>query len=482
MNENKEDTKTDSQQNSSIICQDTLTKLREELKEHFTCFICLDLATNPVVIPCCGQIVCSKCLQNWVSSNSGSACPYCRQEMTTKNGIPIKWADNIKKFLRISVQDCPKHHKTLEFYCKTCNCFLCPDCLFEELKQKSTKHRSHSIMKFSEMLKVLKTQIQSELLKVLPKMTVVENNLLEIQERNKELYLAKESVLIDMNKKFAEIKKMTEEEFNDYESLIDKALENLLRVRQKIKEEINTIQEQVNGKLPVSTKFYKRQIQKFDEIKRGIPNYEVLNHAPEFNDLIVQFNNFPVYIPKFKEKNEQFKNLPDDAIHFYYPLKVNINGNTWRVKIYPNGNLNGEGTHLSVFLELLRGPKTPSTYSYKIVIQNLTDPRANIQREYSSQFAETDSWGWNKAALLETLFDGNYLDKDGGLHIYFSIKPESYYQIYLDYDRAIKRKKEKCEKLKKILKEFESNQFTNVNDNINDSDDLFKNDNAIKSE
>lgn len=473
----------DKQETDSSNYHDTFEKIRDELREKFNCFICLDLATDPVVIPCCGQIVCSKCLSNWLSSNNGKTCPYCRQEITITKGIPIKWAEKLKKFLQISVQNCPTHHKTYEFYCKTCSCYLCSDCLFEELRQTTSKHKSHSIIKFSEMLSNYKIHIKNELLEIIPHMTKVENTLIEVYEQNKALTAAKNSVIVDMIKKFNEINSNTEKQYEIYEKQIDEAIEQVKNVKQSINDEIKKIEAIINERQyfqnpqkTISASIYQSHLETFQKITKKLPNFESLLSAPDSNDLIIQFNNFSVYIPNFKEKNEQYKNLPENAIHFFYSQKVKLNGNVWRVKIYPNGNLNGEGTHLSVFLELIRGSGNLSTYSYKLLIKNRSDPTnpslllPDIQREYTSQFAETDSWGWNKAALLETLFNGHYLDEKGGLCIIFSIKPESYYQINLDYEHAIKRKKEKLSKLKECLKELESNEIKN---DLEDYDNSF---------
>lgn len=445
---------------------DSFDKIREELREKFVCFICLQLATDPVVIPCCGQIVCSKCLDDWFSSKNNSTCPYCRQQLSSKKGIRIKWAEKLKKVLQISVQNCPTHHKAFGFYCKTCSCFLCADCLLDELKKSSSKHQSHSIIKLEQMLNDYKIQIQQELLQLLPKMSVIESNLNKIQKYNMSLTVAKNSVLNEMSKRFKDIKDDSEKQLDDYEKVLKKAIIQISEAKHKIEKEIGSIQLIIderqlfqNSNKTISSSMFQKHLDSFNSIKKSVPDVDFLmkSNPQDKNDLILQFETFSVYIPKFKEKNIQYKNLPPDAIHFFYSQKVKLNGIIWRVKIYPNGNLNGEGTHLSIFLELIRGTGISSTYLYRLRIKSTSHLiYPDIQREYSSKFDDTDSWGWNKAASLDQLFNGNYLDKDGGLCIIFQIKAESNYQINLELENVIKRKIEKCKKLKNQLKELEN--------------------------
>lgn len=454
----------DQQQTDSSNYQDSFDKMREELREKFVCFICLELATNPIVLPCCGQVVCSKCLENWFSKDT-SSCPYCRHQLTMKEAISIKWAEKLKKFLQISVEHCPTHHKSYEFYCKTCSCYLCPDCLFEELKQSSSKHRSHSIVKLEEMLNSYKAQVQSELLQILPNMTAIENNLYEVYECNATLTSAKNTVLRDMAIKYEEIKAETEKQFTEYEKQIDNAIEQITTAKNEIKNEIDLIQSAIrerqvfqNSNKIINFSTFQKHIETFNKIKENVPNLDFLKNPPEKNDLIVQYHTFSVYIPDFKEKNETYKNFPPEANHFFYSNKIKIDGNSWRIKIYPDGNLNGKGTHLSVFLELIHGSGFSSNYNYRLLIKSSSGLCPEIKREYTSKFDETDSWGWNKAALLETIFNGDYIDEKGGLCIFFSIRADSNYQINLDLAQAIKRKKEKYMKYKKVLQDLQNKQ------------------------
>jgi hypothetical protein len=104
----------------------------------------------------------------------------------------------------------------------------------------------------------------------------------------------------------------------------------------------------------------------------------------------------------------------------------------WRAKIYPCGNGNGLGTHLSVFLELLKHAKAPVQYAYRFAIFHASDPTKSVILDHCSQYHELDSRGWNKAVPLSALLgDPDFLCGDRStLKFELSVRPESYKVLY----------------------------------------------------
>lgn len=73
---------------------DELNKKINILKERFEnilheeCAICMDKKESPVMITCCQNIACGKCLLNWVSEHD--TCPFCRKNKADSKLIYLK--------------------------------------------------------------------------------------------------------------------------------------------------------------------------------------------------------------------------------------------------------------------------------------------------------------------------------------------------------------------------------------------------------
>ena len=114
-----------------------------------------------------------------------------------------------------------------------------------------------------------------------------------------------------------------------------------------------------------------------------------------------------------------------------YSQPLHVNGLTWRLKVYPDGNGTVRGTYLSVFLELTNGLNEPSKYEYRVeMIHQLSkDPSKNIVREFASDFEVGECWGYNRFFLLDHLITEGFLDTDSDILILrFQVRPPSYQQ------------------------------------------------------
>lgn len=72
---------------------EVLEKDYEDIKKkydeitHEDCSICADKLDNPILVPCCQQIFCGKCILNWIATKK--TCPYCRSVNDPKDLIRI---------------------------------------------------------------------------------------------------------------------------------------------------------------------------------------------------------------------------------------------------------------------------------------------------------------------------------------------------------------------------------------------------------
>lgn len=77
------------------LLQDELTQLHNRLSkvmEEDKCHICFDRLREPVVLTCCQNIFCGKCILQWISSdmNLSSVCPLCRRHLTSDHLVYMK--------------------------------------------------------------------------------------------------------------------------------------------------------------------------------------------------------------------------------------------------------------------------------------------------------------------------------------------------------------------------------------------------------
>ena len=86
--------------NEQQISEWTMKKLKiqqkmDELDDRFTqaleeaCSICSDILKDPVLVPCCQNIFCIKCLMKWLRINHQQTCPYCRSVVDNNNIVYI---------------------------------------------------------------------------------------------------------------------------------------------------------------------------------------------------------------------------------------------------------------------------------------------------------------------------------------------------------------------------------------------------------
>jgi hypothetical protein len=160
--------------------------------------------------------------------------------------------------------------------------------------------------------------------------------------------------------------------------------------------------------------------------------HEPVLPGPVLNELFPPFEKMAIEIPDFPSVVERYRGLADEEPRFFYSEKCKLYGGVWRVKIYPNGNSLGLGTHLTAFFELLKGSCRPVDYVYRFTAFHARDPSKNVIRDSCSQYRELDSWGWNRAISLEdVLTDPDFLFGDRAtLRCELSVRPESYKVLY----------------------------------------------------
>jgi hypothetical protein len=136
------------------------------------------------------------------------------------------------------------------------------------------------------------------------------------------------------------------------------------------------------------------------------------------------------------------------AQQFVHTASNRVYGNLWRLKVYPFGNTNVRGTHVSIFVEMTSGPDEKAPYLYRMEIDSSDPDEMPVVREFRSEFVVNGSWGWNRSILIEKVTDQGFLNADGELVVTLYLKPETYCQAYKDIKVALDQEKEKYRALK----------------------------------
>jgi hypothetical protein len=201
----------------------------------------------------------------------------------------------------------------------------------------------------------------------------------------------------------------------------------------------------------------------FAEIEQGIamgvvPDELVSRSARLRHEIDVHARRIPaphphdLYFPPYVEGTFVARNFarglgrPDDPPFVYTDEQI-IYGNVWRLKIYPNGNMNARMTHVSVFLELRRGPEIKTSYHYRLDLRSRDPTERPIVRECRSDFVVNDSWGWNKTIPIERVGTAGFLGPEGDFVLHMKVRPESYCQAYLDMRAALREEKRQYREL-----------------------------------
>ena len=160
----------------------------------------------------------------------------------------------------------------------------------------------------------------------------------------------------------------------------------------------------------------------------GSGNTSNSNNNSSSNDFISEI--VPLYDSATFRLNN-FSSLQHKADPVYSP-PLNVNGLSWRLKVYPDGNGVVRGNYLSVFLELSAGLPETSKYEYRVEMiyqGSPRDPSKNVVREFSSDFEVGECWGYNRFFRLDLLSNEGYLNLESDtLILRFQVRPPTYFQ------------------------------------------------------
>jgi tripartite motif-containing protein 37 len=266
----------------------------------------------------------------------------------------------------------------LSVYCWTCIKCICHQCaLF------GGTHSGHTFKPLDEIYDFQKEQIVAEVSQ-LKRRHIDVVNLVQDVERNID------SVKNGKDERVREIRNAVELMVARLETQLKTKVIDLMNQRNLLAQEsesIDTTINEVEHDIRTSTKSelvnkQSQLLQRCQQLNRKSMNCFVTTSVPAdyISEIVPCYDTSTFQINNFS----QFQ-LKADPI--YSPALV-INGLSWRLKVYPDGNGVVRGNYLSIFLELSAGHTEASKYEYRVemVHQQTKDSSKSIVREFASDF------------------------------------------------------------------------------------------------
>eukprot|EP00731_Ephydatia_muelleri_P023634 Em0015g1217a len=414
----------------------------ECISELFNCYICTEKLTEAAMCPHCSQVGCIACVKRWTDSKK--ECPHCREEITADQLIRVPIFDKLIDQLTdqqplespgkdMEVKMCSEHGRSLEVYCAKCNMFICHECALWG------KHPGHPVEKADEHYKKQRTMIEEKLNTLKDSLKIVLNYVEQTEKKMEDLKRTHNKSANEIERAVTKMRAELEKHTKSHMRNLD-AVKNRLEAQSK---DIAAVSLELNAKmrsrsyssLLTQTGELKRDIEsRLEKIRISIASFDAVPSVePLVNRIVPKYEYGTLTIHPF-----QARQIQGDEI-FSNPL--NVDGMTWKLKVYPNGHKEDTGKYLSVFIELTSGFERKANYQYSIIMLfNASEkyPHKNFQKEYESDFSDGESWGYRKFYDLSKLKDEGFLKNDT-IVLQFGIRAPTYCQKYSDLNLYVQR-------------------------------------------
>ena len=224
----------------------------EKVRQEVTCAICLELLDDPKSMPCL-HTYCKKCLMEALTKRPHDPdlphdrpainCPLCRTEValsdqgiealatyqflcntfsrdssTTRYAVPV-----------LTSLLCQTHpQELLKLYCKDCEALFCRDCVLVE-------HKAHNYSFVDEIIEEEKEHLQNVTLKELEHILAsTQEAITGINQLQAKVALCNDDNVAQLDKCFQEITSLLNSCKRSFLDELQKQLENLMTLKQKI--------------------------------------------------------------------------------------------------------------------------------------------------------------------------------------------------------------------------------------------------------
>lgn len=408
----------------------------ESLAEVFRCFICMEKLRDARLCPHCSKLCCFPCIRRWLTEQR-SQCPHCRASLHIHELVNCRWAEEVTQQLDTLQQTvptsreeqiasnwkeiCGDHQEKLSVYCWTCKQCICHQCALWE-----GAHSGHVFKPLDGIYDEHKKKISEELS--------------QLKSRHAELIC----LVQDVERNIESVKNAKDERVREIRNAVELMI---ARLEAQLKSKLLTLVGQRN-QLAQEVSVWELAIEKVEQELKGAGKAELVMRTKDLLDLFrkAQRQSMTSFVtravpaeftseivPQYESSTFTMKNfsvLRQRADPVYSP-PLQVNGLSWRLKVYPDGNGVVRGNYLSVFLELSHGLPETSKYEYRVemVHQASRDWTKNIVREFASDFEVGECWGYNRFFRLDLLANEGYLlPENDTLELQFQVRPPTFYQ------------------------------------------------------
>ena len=309
----------------------------------------------------------------------------------------------------------------LSVYCWTCFKCICHQCaLF------GGTHSGHTFKPLDEVYEFHKDQIMEQII--------------QLKRRHVELI----SIVQDVERNIDSVKNAKDERVREIRNAVELMVS---RLENQLKTKVITLMNQRN-QISQETESIDTIIQEVEQEIRSNSKSELINKQLQVLQRCQQINRKPMasfvtaavpgdftseIVPQYDSSTFQINNFSQSQLKAdpVYSPPLNINGLSWRLKVYPDGNGVVRGNYLSVFLELSAGLSETSKYEYRVemIHQQSKDASKSIVREFASDFEVGECWGYNRFFRLDTLASEGYLDSElDTLVLRFQVRSPTFFQ------------------------------------------------------
>ena len=409
----------------------------ESLAEVFRCFICMEKLRNAHLCPHCSKLCCYMCIRRWLTEQR-SQCPHCRASLHIHELVNCRWVEEVTQQLdtlkEVGPRDidlqttphkedkCEKHNEEvyqrfelsffysflitlqkLSVYCWTCKICICAQCALW-----GGTHSGHTFKPLDQIY-------EQHVVRVKEEVALLKKRLMELISQVQEVERNVENVRSAKDDRVREIRNCVELMIARLDSQLKSKLLVLMGQKNTLSQETEQIEQllgQVESQLLSASKG--QLISKSDDL---LQLAIAANKRPKasFVSGSVQADFQSEIVPTYDERTfsmTHFSLLQSKADPVYSP-PLTVNGLSWRLKVYPDGNGVVRGNYLSVFLELSSGLPDTSKYEYRVqMVHQAGDSTKNIVREFASDFEVGECWGYNRFFRLDLLSCEGYLSSD----------------------------------------------------------------------
>ena len=382
------------------------------------------------------------CIRRWLTEQR-SQCPHCRASLHIHELVNCRWVEEVTQqldtlkevgagpgrhelevtphkedqvhncnsihhimsdfFFICCCLQCERHEEKLSVYCWTCNTCICHQCALW-----GGTHSGHTFKPLDEIYDQHVVRVKEEVAQLRRRLMELINQVQEV-ERNVEVVRAAK------DDRVREIRNCVELMIARLDSQLKSKLLVLMGQKNTLSQDTEQIEQllgRVESQLLSASKG--QLIAKSEDL---LQLAVAANKKPKatFVTGAVQADFQSEIVPGYDEKTfsmANFSGLQSKADPVYSP-PLSVNGLSWRLKVYPDGNGVVRGNYLSVFLELSSGLPETSKYEYRVeMVHQAGDATKNIVREFASDFEVGECWGYNRFFRLDLLSSEGYLSSD----------------------------------------------------------------------